>query len=84
MSENPIRDLSILANFLFFLGFSGFRVIAVVQSRYMSARTMLWLNITGCIAASTILIFSYDITISFIAIFMLGASMSKFFVFGRC
>ena len=75
--ENPVRDMASFATFLFWLGFCMFRCIAIIQSRYMSAKTMLWINLTGCVGASATLLFSYDITLSFLAIFVFGASLGK-------
>ena len=78
-ADNPVRNMASWATFLFWLGFCLFRLFAIVQARYMKARTMLWINLTGCVAASVALLFSYDITLSFIAIFIFGSSLGEKF-----
>ena len=65
------------ATFLFWTGFCMFRLIAIVQSRYMSPELMLKINLTGCIASSAILFFSFNISLSFVGIFLFGSSLGN-------
>jgi hypothetical protein len=62
---------------MFWLGFTLFRLIAIVQSRFMKPGTMLWMNLAGCIVTSAGLIFVKAIEPCLILTFFYGASMGK-------
>ena len=69
-STNPIRDMSSLATTLYWFGFCLFRFVAIVQAQFMSARTMLVLNLIGCLTGTAILLLSANITLSMLSIFI--------------
>ena len=73
--ENPVRDMASFANTLYWFGFCLFRFIAIVQAQFMSARTMLLLNLGGCLFGNAMLLVSRDVTVSIIAIFVFGAAL---------
>jgi len=62
---------------MFWLGFTLFRLIAIVQSRFMKPATMLWMNLAGCVVTSAGLIFVKAIEPCLILTFFYGASMGK-------
>ena len=67
---------------IFWLSFTIFRFLSVIQSRFLSPKVMLWMSLVGCASTMLAMSFTGNITVVYCCVAIFGASMSNCFATG--